>query len=137
MAVSSKPLPLPRSAVIYITAGAITIVWCAIWIVYLSNNPPNTNTTYYWCFGFLLSGVMLALIGLGIGRLSRIERPGHQVVPPPVPLPPEAELHELVYEDELPAFASANQEQTPSFGTNGEAPAVSRGFLPAKSIQGT
>ena len=133
MAVSSKPLPLPRSAVIYITVGAITIVWCAIWFVYLNNNPPNTNTTYYWCFGFLLSGVMLALIGLGIGRLSSIERPGRQVVPPPVQAPPSPELHELAHEDELPAFAAANLGQTPSIGTNGEAPAVSRGFLPAKS----
>lgn len=60
-----------RTALIYVTVGALTIIWTGMWYVYLLNNPPETAMSYYWCTGFLVTGLTLAVIGLGLGRISR------------------------------------------------------------------
>ena len=71
--------PLARTAVVYITIGALTDVWSAIWFWYLSNNPPSSYTAFYWCYGVLFTGFTLVLIGLTIGRIGRSAR--HAVLP--------------------------------------------------------
>jgi hypothetical protein len=60
-----------RTALIYITAGTLTVVWATVWYVYLFNNPAETQNAYYWCTGFLVTGLALVLIGLGLGRIGR------------------------------------------------------------------
>jgi hypothetical protein len=60
-----------RTALIYITAGAFVVIWSVVWYVYLQNNLPDTNTAYYWSTGFLVTGLALVLIGLGLGQISR------------------------------------------------------------------
>jgi hypothetical protein len=60
-----------RTALFYITAGAFAVVWTGVWFVYLFNNPPETNSAYYWCTGILVTGLTLVLIGLGLGRFGR------------------------------------------------------------------
>ncbi|MFL5244234.1 MAG: hypothetical protein ACJ8FY_19185 [Gemmataceae bacterium] len=74
MAILSKPSASAHMAVIYITVGALTDVWSAIWYAYLSNYPPGSNATWYWCYGFLLTGLVLVVIGLAIGRIGRSAR---------------------------------------------------------------
>jgi hypothetical protein len=37
-----------RAALIYITVGALTVIWAGVWYVYLFNNPP-AESAYYWC----------------------------------------------------------------------------------------
>jgi hypothetical protein len=69
-----------RTALIYITVGALTVIWTVMWYVYLFNNPRETHTAYYWCTGFLVTGVTLVLIGLGLGRIGRSAR--HADLPP-------------------------------------------------------
>jgi hypothetical protein len=59
-----------RTALIYVTVGAMTVIWTAIWYVYLFNNPPESSTVYYWCTGFLVTGVAAVLIGLGLSRAA-------------------------------------------------------------------
>ncbi len=78
MSIFSKPSSVARTSVIYITVGALTEVWSGIWFWYLRNNYPSTETTFYWCYGFLLSGVTLMLIGLIIGRIGWIGGDAHQ-----------------------------------------------------------
>jgi hypothetical protein len=78
MAIFSKPSSVARTSVIYITVGALTVVWSGIWFWYLRNNYPNTDATFYWCYGFLISGFMLMLIGLTIGRIGWIGGDAHQ-----------------------------------------------------------
>jgi hypothetical protein len=78
MSIFSKPSSVARTSVIYITVGALTEVWSGIWFWYLCNNYPSTETTFYWCYGFLLSGVTLMLIGLVIGRIGWIGGDAHQ-----------------------------------------------------------
>jgi hypothetical protein len=69
-----------RTALIYITIGAMAVIWSAVWFLYLHNNPPATTSVYYWCGGFLVSGVALIGIGFGLGQIARSAR--HADLPP-------------------------------------------------------
>src|SRR5947208_10783949 len=61
-------------AIMYITLGALIDVWSGIWYFYLHNNPPQDNTSYYFCTGFLLTGTVLIVIGLALGPIGRAAR---------------------------------------------------------------
>src|SRR5262249_7361007 len=79
MPILSRPSSAARTALIYITLGALTLVWSGIWYWYLSK--PETNySTWYWCYGFLLTGLVLLVIGFGLGRIGRAAR--HAELPP-------------------------------------------------------
>jgi hypothetical protein len=80
MAILSKPSPAAQTSLIYITIGALTDVWSAIWYAYLRHNPPAADSTWYWCYGFFLSGLALLIIGLAVGRIGRSAR--HAELPP-------------------------------------------------------
>jgi len=73
-----RPLPTTSTAaltaLLYITAGALGLVWTAVWFAYLWNDPPVTNMPYYWCAGLAASGFILLVIGLGLGRIGRSAR---------------------------------------------------------------
>jgi hypothetical protein len=76
-----------RAALIYITVGALIVIWTGVWYVYLHNNPPDTTTAYYWCGGLLVTGMSLLAIGLGLGRIGRAAKHADhpaQIVPPVV-----------------------------------------------------
>src|SRR5437667_6323304 len=80
MPLITRPSSAARLAVVYITIGALTDVWSGIWYRYLSLHPPANEATWYMCYGFLLSGLILVVIGLGIGRIGREAR--HAELPP-------------------------------------------------------
>jgi len=63
-----------RTALVYVTVGALTVIWTGVWYVYLHNNPPETTSVYYWCGGLLLTGLTLIVIGFGLGRIGRLAR---------------------------------------------------------------
>ena len=65
-----------RAAVIYITVGALIVVWSGIWCVNLLNDPTRGDNALSWCYGLLLTGATFVLIGLGIGWIGRSERSG-------------------------------------------------------------
>jgi hypothetical protein len=69
-----------RAALLYITVGSVMIVWSAIYYTYLNNHPPASgiDTPYYWCTGFLLTGVTLLVIGLAVGWIGRTARQAEQ-----------------------------------------------------------
>jgi hypothetical protein len=60
-----------RISLTYITLGAMTVIWSGVWYCYLANNPPEAHGAFYWCGGFLVSGVILILIGFGLGHIGR------------------------------------------------------------------
>ncbi|MCI0640094.1 MAG: hypothetical protein L0Y72_15535 [Gemmataceae bacterium] len=62
-----------RAALTYITIGALTVIWAGVWYVYMFNNS-GTESAYYWCTGFLLTGLAMVFIGLGVGLFSRSTR---------------------------------------------------------------
>jgi hypothetical protein len=80
---------------VYITLGALSVIWTGVWYVYLYNNPPDTSSVYYWCGGFLVTGLTLLLIGIMVGQIGRSARHADvvsQEVTPTImtPLPPAA-----------------------------------------------
>jgi hypothetical protein len=62
------------AALTYVTVGALMVVWSLIWYWYLSESEAPRRTHFYFCYGFLGSGIILLLIGLGVGRLGRSAR---------------------------------------------------------------
>lgn len=92
MAILSKPSSAARTSIIYITIGALTDVWSAIWYAYLRSYPPPSDATWYWCYGFLLTGLVLLIIGLAIGRIGRSAR--HAELPPEEAVPAVARIEE-------------------------------------------
>jgi hypothetical protein len=77
----TQPSAAARAALIYITAGALIVIWTGVWYVYLHNNPPEANNVYYWCGGMLASGLSLLLIGFGIGKIGRAARHADAATP--------------------------------------------------------
>jgi RsiW-degrading membrane proteinase PrsW (M82 family) len=88
-----------RISLTYITIGAMSVIWTGVWYVYLYNNPPETHSVFYLCAGFLVTGLILILIGFGLGHIGRsaqcADLPAQHVVPavmnaPPAPASPVA-----------------------------------------------
>jgi hypothetical protein len=63
-----------RTVLLYISIGALIVIWTGVWYVYLLNNPPETPSAYYWCTGFLVPGLTMVLIGWALGHLGRTAR---------------------------------------------------------------
>jgi hypothetical protein len=82
MPVVSKTSSAARLAVIYITVGALTVVWSAIYYLFLHNHPDGaSDVKFYWCYGFLLSGLTVLLIGLLLGPIGHSVKPAEVAAP--------------------------------------------------------
>jgi hypothetical protein len=86
----NQPSSAARMALIYITVGALAVIWSGVWYVYLYNHPPERSSVYYWCGGFMVTGVTLILIGLGLGRIGRAAQRA-DLPPQSVPHPADLE----------------------------------------------
>jgi hypothetical protein len=72
--------PSARSAVLYLTVGALTDVWASVWWRYLRVHEDQSSPKWYVCTGLLVTGLVLVVIGLLIGRIGREAR--HADAPP-------------------------------------------------------
>jgi uncharacterized membrane protein len=87
-----QPSTAAKTVLIYITTGALIMIWSAIWYVYLWNNPPENHLVFYWVTGFMVTGLVMVLIGLVLGRLGKsdsvydLTRESASTVPPVAPL---------------------------------------------------
>jgi hypothetical protein len=63
-----------RLAVVYITVGSIIDVWTALWLLWQKSHPSASDSSYFWCYGFFLTGLTLVIIGLALGRIGRSAR---------------------------------------------------------------
>jgi hypothetical protein len=76
----SHPAFGPRVALIYVTTGALTCVWTAVYYFAYGRgkmsdgNPADDNTTWFWVVGFFLTGIVLIVLGLFLGQLGREAR---------------------------------------------------------------
>jgi hypothetical protein len=61
-------------ALVYVTVGALMMIWTGVWYVYRHNNPPVGNAEPYWMGGFFITGLTLVVIGLGVGQIGRAAR---------------------------------------------------------------
>lgn len=85
MPILSKPSGAARTAVTYVTIGALIEVWSIVWYIWLTQHasPERTEAAFYWCYGFLLTGLVLLAIGFALGRIGRAAR--HAELPPDAP----------------------------------------------------
>jgi hypothetical protein len=67
-----------KTALVYITTGALIVTWTGVWYLYLLNHPPTNTATFYWMTGFLLTGLVLCAIGFGVGRIGRSAKQAEQ-----------------------------------------------------------
>lgn len=76
MPLLSKPAFGPRTAIIYITVGALIDVWTGVWyMTYARDNSGNiTRNTWFWLAGLFLTGLTLIVIGFFLGRIGRAAR---------------------------------------------------------------
>lgn len=76
MPILSKPTSAAHLAIIYVTVGALMDVWSGIWYVYMSRHQDAYGDSPYWyvCYGFLLTGLVLMVIGFALGRIGRSAR---------------------------------------------------------------
>jgi len=77
----SKPSFAVRAAVLYITLGALLVVWTVVWFLYLSGHG-GSDPAYFTDYGLFFSGLVLIVIGITIGRIGRSAR--HAELPPEV-----------------------------------------------------
>jgi hypothetical protein len=71
MPLMSKPSSAPRTALFYITIGALLVVWSTTWYFLMT---PDTNTKKFLDAGLFMTGVVLLVIGFGLGHLGRMAR---------------------------------------------------------------
>ncbi|MBY0527224.1 MAG: hypothetical protein K2R98_27765 [Gemmataceae bacterium] len=74
MPILSKPSAAAKTSLYYITAGSLLGIWSGIWYWYMRQHPPTSDVPYFFCWGFLLTGVTLLVIGFALGRISRAAR---------------------------------------------------------------
>lgn len=92
MPLQSKPSAVVHVSIGYITLGAVLTVWSGIWYWYLQRTPQEDDAIYYWCAGFLLTGVTLVVIGLGLGWIGRQARKAE--LPPKEGTPHQARVEQ-------------------------------------------
>lgn len=129
MAMLSKPSFGPRTAIIYITAGALIDVWTAVW--YFAFARPDqgamTRNTQFWLWGFFLTGLTLILVGLFLGHIGRAARRAE--LPPPETTAAEAQIQSTAAAHPNPMVAGGV-----AAGVVGGAQPVRPGAVPAGQV---
>jgi hypothetical protein len=97
----SKPSNEARIAIIFVTLGPLIIVWSGVWYMYQYNHAPDTPASErYICYGSMLSGGVLLVIGLALGRIARsarqAEMPPHEITPAEGQISQEAASRALI-----------------------------------------
>jgi hypothetical protein len=124
--------PAARSALTYITVGALMNVWSGVWFWYMySTSEGNRDGTWWYiCTGIMLSGLVLIVIGLLIGRIGREAR---RADAPPAP-PHETRV---AADAQMANAAHVNATQANAAGTPVLViPAGAHGAVPAAGVPG-
>ena len=72
MPMLTRPAFGPRTALAYVTLGALMCVWTIVW--YYTRDRELTRTEWFWLSGLFFTGVTFLFLGLVLGRLGRAAR---------------------------------------------------------------
>jgi hypothetical protein len=77
--IMSKPSKAAHMAIVYVTVGALLMVWSGVWYAWmLHQSPPDAETHrdgwFYVCYAIFFSGLTLFIIGFALGRIGRAGR---------------------------------------------------------------
>ncbi len=109
MPILSHPAFGPRTALGYVTGGALLCVWTLVW--YFTREYDLTRNQWFWLSGLFLTGTTFIFLGLVLGPLGRAARQSE--------LPPQAALNA---EASIQQTAAANPPAVAQTGTPGAVP---------------
>jgi hypothetical protein len=72
MPVLTHPAFGPRTALGYVTVGALMCVWTGVW--YWTRETEISRSSWFWVAGFFLTGLTLVVLGMILGPLGRVAR---------------------------------------------------------------
>jgi hypothetical protein len=85
MPLMSKPSEEAKIAIVFVTTGALVLVWSGVWFWFQHDHPDTPQWQSYVCYGTLGSGLVLLAIGLLLGQIARAAR---QAELPPAEITP-------------------------------------------------
>lgn len=85
MPILSHPAFGPKTALGYVTGGALLCVWTLVWYFTRGQDRPLDHTDWFWLAGLFLTGATFVFLGLILGPLGRAARQAE--------LPPHGALH--------------------------------------------
>ncbi|MBA4188087.1 MAG: hypothetical protein C0467_08710 [Planctomycetaceae bacterium] len=88
MPILSEPSFGPRTALAYVTGGALIDVWTLVW--YFTREAPLSPTGQFWVIGLVLTGLTFVILGLFLGPLGRSARQAE--LPPAEAIQAEANI---------------------------------------------
>jgi hypothetical protein len=107
MPLLSNPSFGPRTALVYITIGALLDAWTTVWYFWFARDQTGniSRDTWFWLSGLFLSGLIFMLIGFYLGRIGRAARKAE--LPPPEVEPQEAAIQQTAAAVPHPVVAGA------------------------------
>jgi len=117
MPLLSKPSFGPRTALIYITVGALLDVWTVVWYFWFARDQTGTvsSNTWFWLTGLFLTGLVFMVIGFYLGRIGRAARKAE--LPPAEAQPQEAAIQQTAAATHPVVTAAVPGQAVPMTGT--------------------
>ena len=129
MPILTQPAFGPRTALIYVTVGALIDVWTLVW--YFTRERPLTSPEQFWVIGLCLTGLTLVLLGLFLGQLGRAAR--RSEMPPVEATQAEADIQRTAAANP-PAVAAAPAAAAPPIAGQPVAPVVAQPAAPPGTV---
>jgi hypothetical protein len=131
----SSTSPAARISLIYITIGSLIVIWTGVWYLYLHNNPPvvtdaaHLAPVFYWVGGLGVTGAVLIVIGLAVGRIGTSARQAD--VAHVAPVATDTNGQPVAVQTTNPPVAVVT---TPAAAVPAAAPTVARAQTPAEAV---
>ncbi|VTU01884.1 unnamed protein product [Gemmataceae bacterium] len=90
MPILTQPSFGPRTALMYVTGGALIDVWTLVW--YFTRDHEMSRSEQFWVIGLCLTGLTFVILGLLLGPLGRSARQAE--LPPAEALRAEAAIQQ-------------------------------------------
>lgn len=102
MPMLSHPSFGPRTALWFVTGGALLSIWTALYYFMMIEGEPNRATNFV-LLGLFLSGMVFVMMGLFLGPLGRVARQSE--LPPVAATRAEAEIQHAAAANAVPPAA--------------------------------
>jgi hypothetical protein len=109
MPILTQPAFGPRTALAYVTGGAILDAWTIVW--YSTRDHALSKTEWFWVAGFFLTGLIFVVLGFLLGPLGRAARQAE--LPPAEAMNAEASIQRTAAANP-PAVAASMQGAMPA-----------------------
>lgn len=131
MPILSQPAFGPRTALGYVTVGALLDVWTTVWyFAFIQGAEHPSNTTWFFLVGLFLTGITLIALGLTLGPIGQAARRAE--MPPSEAVSAEAAVQQVAAANP-PAVAAAPGVIPPGY-VPATVPPVAPPAVPVRSV---